>query len=114
MFENFEFNIPVVLIGIAITLLTIFIHRHTFVQDYEKGDYRRVRFPLWLLLVFIVAGNIPIVNLVAFCIGGFVYIMRIFERQDFTFSFRNITGKYPEHTGKFFKKIVKFFNKDLS
>jgi hypothetical protein len=114
MFENFEFSLPIILIGIGITLFTIFIHRHTFVQDYESGSYRRVRFPLWLLLVFIVVGNIPIVNVVAFVVGAFIYIMRNFERQDFIFSFRNITGKYPEHTGKFLKKIVNFFNKDLS
>lgn len=109
MFDNFEFSLPIVLIGIAITLLTIFIHRHTFVQDYESGSYRRVKFPLWLLLVFIIVGNIPIVNLAAFVIGAFIYIMRTFERQDFIFSFRNITGKYPEHTGKFFKKNNKIF-----
>ena len=114
MMDSFEITLPMILLGVALTILTIFIHRHTFVQDYEMGYYRRIKFPLWLALVIVIVGQIPFVNLIAFMAGGLAYIMKIAERQDFTFSFRNITGKYPEHTGTLWKKITKFFNKNLS
>ena len=111
---GFEFSTGWIIFGLILSIITIFIHRHSFVQDYEMGHYRRIDFPLWLALIFIVVGQIPFVNIIAFAGGALAYIMKLVERQDFTFSFKNITGRYPEHTGNFWKKITKFFNKNLS
>lgn len=101
-------------IGVIMIVITLFIHRHTFIQDYELGHFRRLKLPIWLAFVIIVVGLIPFVNFAAFVIGAMVYLMRMTDQADFIFSFKNITGKYPEQTGGLGRKIKKFFNKNLS
>ena len=35
-------------IGIIMIVITLFVHRHTFIQDYELGHFRRLKLPIWL------------------------------------------------------------------
>lgn len=100
--------------GIIMIIITLFVHRHTFIQDYEMGHFRRLKLPIWLLCLIIVVGLIPFVNFAAFVVGIMVYLMRMTDQADFIFSLKNITGKYPEQTGGLGRKIKKFFNKNLS
>lgn len=115
MLDELEFSFGfITVIGIVMIVITLFIHRHTFVQDYERGYFRRLKLPIWLVFLIIGIGLIPFVNFIAFIIGGMAYIMKMIDQPDFKFSIINLTGKYPEQTGKLGKKIKKFFNKNLS
>lgn len=49
MLEELGFNLGfTTTIGIIMIVITLFIHRHTFIQDYELGHFRRLKFPIWL------------------------------------------------------------------
>ena len=63
-------------IGIIMIVITLFIHRHTFIQDYELGHFRRLKLPIWLALLIIAIGLIPFVNFITFVIGAMIYLMK--------------------------------------
>ena len=101
-------------IGVILIVITLFVHRHTFIQDYELGYFKRLKLPIWLALLIIAIGLIPFVNFIVFIIGAMIYLMRMTDQADFIFSLKNITGKFPEQTGGLGRKIKKFFNRNLS
>jgi len=115
MLEDLEFSLEfTTIVGIILIVITLFIHRNTFIQDYEMGYFRRLKLPVWLVFLIIGIGLIPFVNFGAFIVGGMAYIMKMIDQPDFRFSLKNITGKFPEQTGGLGRKIKKFFNKNLS
>lgn len=94
-------------IGVIMIVITLFIHRHTFIQDYELGHFRRLKLPIWLAFLIIAVGLIPFVNFVAFVIGAMVYLMRMTDQADFIFSFKKYNWKISRTDGRIRKKNKK-------
>lgn len=72
-------------IGIILFLITWYVHAHTYAIDDDYSYYRRqkvtekVKAPLWVLLLVIIAVFIPILNLIAFILGVIAYAITVGE-----------------------------------
>jgi hypothetical protein len=61
------------IVGVVILTITIWVRRHTYGVTYKHGKYvadldNPTSFPMWLLLVLVVASFIPIVNIILFIV----------------------------------------------
>lgn len=94
-----------IICSILLFSLTFFVHKHTYYKE-DKWDKRvkgvRVKTPLWGVLLALVIAFIPIVQLVAFAVGLFFYLMGL-ATDEIYFHWDNKT----------FNKIIKLLSMDI-
>lgn len=96
-----------IVIGIIIFIISLLVHKSTYEYrtwnssnlNYKYED--KLKFPLWLLLVFIILSFIPILNLMYFIVGLIIYVLGIFNSEI-----------YFKPYG-FLEKIIKLLNKEI-
>ena len=82
------------LIGIVLIIITIFIHTHSY--DYYDNS---LKVPTYLILIIIIVGLIPIINIITFILGLSIYIT-LLVGEDIKIKIEN--------------KFIKFLIKDLN
>lgn len=85
--------------GIVMLAITLFVHKHT--EDYYCEDAYPL--PFWAVLIAGVIACIPIINLVVFVIGAFIYIVNI-ANDDIKFSCE----------ATWYKRLIDLLTYDLS
>lgn len=84
--------------GIIMLAITLFVHKHT--KDYCDDA---PPLPLWAVLIAGVIACIPILNLVVFISGAFIYIVGI-SSDDIEFSYK----------AKWYDSLIEVLNRDLN
>lgn len=91
------------LIGIGLYILTLFIHFHTYEYGWDSENEERVKFPLWLFIIFFLLMLIPVINIIIFISGTLLYFCEMFVEDRICFK---IVPKNPVVL-----KIINFLNK---
>ena len=108
------------LIGIFLIFIEVFIHKHTFVRDYSNtknwGKFIKIKFPINYLVLYIIFGLIPAINVVTALSLGLMYIARCIDKEgEFIFSFKDVSGQPCEYRPNItINKIRQWFRKDLN
>lgn len=105
------------IISFFIFAISIFLHKHTFkrnVYDGEFNKFGKLKFPVWLGIVFFIVSFIPLLNYAYFIVGGVMYIVIMFN-DEWRFSFNDIEGQeWTQGDETIFDKIKKLFTLDLN
>ena len=62
--------------------ITVFVHKHSYHNDWwdnKRGS--KLDFPLWLLAIMILIAATPVINVIAFIVGGVCYMVTYCERD---------------------------------
>ncbi|MBQ7430684.1 MAG: hypothetical protein IJV29_18920 [Butyrivibrio sp.] len=92
------------MVGIVLLTITIFVHRHSYERGCNKnkrGD--KLPFPMWLMAIMVFLSLIPVINLMAFGIGAFVYCM----------NYNNYEGVLFHCEARWWKALVGFLTREV-
>ena len=101
-------------IGIVLSIITILIHRSTFLYDKGEGKFKRAYLSVGLIIAILIVGLIPYVNFAAFTLGGIIYVGNILLNPNVKCSlFKDISGLEERDNNNLIEKISDFLARDL-
>lgn len=107
----------IIIIGLILFSITLFIHKHTYVKEFEiiykgynvryicKGSHK-IKCPLRFVLLSFILSIIPFINIIWFIVEIISYIVELLDKDPYG------TPKYYLKCPIFYK-IIDFLNKEI-